>query len=245
MGKLLDKLRGLRKPQRPFCSVVVVAAGRSERMGKDKLLLPLGGKTVLERTLLSVEQAERTDEIILVTREDLMVSFAEICKKLSLKKPVKIVKGGETRTESVLAGALETDPRAELIAVHDGARPLVTPELIDAVAESAAVTNASAPAVPVTDTVKIAGADGIVQSTPERGTLFAVQTPQIFQAELLRAALQSAVTCGAKLTDDCSAVERLGKQVLLIPGDSENIKITHPIDLALGEAILKRREGRA
>lgn len=243
MGKLLDKLRSLRKPSRPFCSAVVVAAGRSERMGKDKLLLPLGGKTVLERTLLAVEQSTMTDEIILVTREDLMVPFSKVCKQLCLHKPVKIIKGGETRTESVLLGALETDPQAELIAVHDGARPLVTPELMDAVVSRAAVTNASAPAVAVTDTIKVADAAGIVQSTPDRSALFAVQTPQVFQAELLRAALQSAVTCGENLTDDCAAVERLGKQVELVSGDIENIKITRPLDLTLAEAILREREG--
>ena len=168
MGKLLDKIRGLRKPSRPFCTAVVVAAGRSERMGKDKLLLPLGGRTVLAHTLLAVDAAERTDEIILVTREDLMLPLADICKELQLKKPVKIVKGGETRTESVFSGVMEADPRAGLIAVHDGARPLVAPALFDAVVDSAQVTNASAPAVPVTDTIKVADESGIVRSTPER-----------------------------------------------------------------------------
>ena len=132
-----------------------------------------------------------------------------------------------------------------MIAVHDGARPLVDPKLIDTVAESAQQTNASAPAVPVTDTVKVVDARNVVRSTPDRGTLFAVQTPQIFQAELLRASLQSAVTCGVSLTDDCAAVERLGKQVQLVPGDRENIKITQPLDLVVAEAILKDREGRA
>ena len=244
MGKLLDKIRGLRKPSRPFCTAVVVAAGRSERMGKDKLLLPLGGRTVLAHTLLAVDAAERTDEIILVTREDLMLPLADICKELQLKKPVKIVKGGEPRTESVFSGVMEADPRAGLIAVHDGARPLVAPALFDAVVDSAQVTNASAPAVPVTDTIKVADESGIVRSTPERSSLFAVQTPQVFQAELLKAALQSAITCGANITDDCAAVERLGKQVQLVPGDSENIKITRPLDLPVAEAILRAREGR-
>ena len=245
MGKLLDKIRGLRKPARPFCTTVVVAAGQSRRMGKDKLLLPLGEGTVLEHTLRAVDASERTDEIILVTREDLLVPLAELCKGCALQKPVKVIRGGETRTESVMAGALEADPRAELIAVHDGARPLITPELFDAVVESAGVTGASAPAVPVTDTIKVADENGIVRSTPERRTLFAVQTPQVFQAELLKAALQSALTCGAEITDDCSAVERLGKQVQLVSGDSENIKITRPMDLPMAEAFLRSREGRA
>lgn len=146
MGKLLDKIRGLHKPGRPFCTAVVVAAGRSERMGQDKLLLPLGNRPVLEHTLRAVNAAERVDEIILVTREDLMMPLADLCRKCGLQKPVKVVRGGETRPESVLAGALAADSRAELIAVQDGARPLITPELFDAVAESAQITNASAPA---------------------------------------------------------------------------------------------------
>ena len=245
MGKLWDKIRGLWKPSRPFCTAVVVAAGQSQRMGKDKLLLPLGEGTVLEHTLRAVDASERTDEIILVTREDLLVPLADLCKKCALQKPVKVVRGGASRPESVLAGALEADPRAELIAVHDGARPLITPALFDAVVESAQATGASAPAVPVTDTIKIADENGVVRSTPERATLRAVQTPQVFQAELLKAALQSAITCGAEVTDDCAAVERLGKQVQLVPGDSENIKITRPLDLPVAEAILKIREGRA
>ena len=244
MGKLLDKIRGLRKPARPFCTTVVVAAGQSRRMGKDKLLLPLGEGTVLEHTLRAVDASERTDEIILVTREDLLVPLAELCKGCALQKPVKVIRGGETRTESVMAGALEADPRAELIAVHDGARPLITPELFDAVVESAGVTGASAPAVPVTDTIKVADENGIVRSTPERRTLFAVQTPQVFQAELLKAALQSALTCGAEITDDCSGVERLAKQGQLASGEGENIKIPRPMDLPMAEAILRAREGR-
>lgn len=174
-----------------------------------------------------------------------MMPLADLCKKCGLQKPVKVVRGGETRPESVLAGALAADSRAELIAVQDGARPLITPELFDAVAESAQITNASAPAVPVTDTIKVADENGVVRSTPERTTLYAVQTPQVFQAELLKAALQSAITCGVNITDDCAAVERLGKQVQLVPGDGENIKITRPLDLTVAEAILKKREERA
>lgn len=107
-----------------------------------------------------------------------MMPLADLCKKCGLQKPVKVVRGGETRPESVLAGALAADSRAELIAVQDGARPLITPELFDAVAGSAQITNASAPAVPVTDTIKVADENGVVRSTPERTTLFAVQTPR-------------------------------------------------------------------
>ena len=144
----------------------------------------------------------------------------------------------------MLLAALEARPDAELLAVQDGARPLVTPELIDAVAEAAARTAAAAPAVPVKDTVKVVRADGTVDRTLDRDALRAVQTPQIFEASILKAALQSALEAGAAVTDDCSAVERLGKRVYLVEGDEENLKITTPVDLLLAEAILKDREER-
>ena len=153
-----------------------------------------------------------------------------------------MVKGGASRTESVLAAALECDPRAELIAIHDGARPLVRPEMIDEMIRAGYRTQAVAPAIPVTDTVKVADDSGLVQSTPDRSSLYAVQTPQVFQANILKAALQAALASGEPVTDDCAAVERLGKQVWLAEGDRSNIKITTPDDLAVAEALLRQRE---
>ena len=143
----------------------------------------------------------------------------------------------------MLRAALEASEGATLLAVQDGARPLVTSALIDDAVAAAQRYHAAAPAVPVTDTIKVAH-DGIVESTPERSTLFAVQTPQVFDAELLKAALQDALRADAALTDDCSAVERFGKEVHLTAGDQENIKITTPLDLTIAEAILQRREDR-
>ena len=126
------------------------------------------------------------------------------------------------------------------LAVQDGARPFTTPERIDDVIRAAYTAFAAAPAIPVHDTIKIAQ-DGIVRSTPDRNTLFAVQTPQVFDAGLLKAALQSAWTDGAPVTDDCSAVERLGKEIRLTEGDEDNIKITTPTDLILAQAIWEKR----
>ena len=143
----------------------------------------------------------------------------------------------------VLRAALEASPETEFFAVQDGARPLVTVELIDEVLDAARVYLAAAPAVPVRDTIKVAH-DGIVERTPDRSALFAVQTPQVFAADLLKAALQSAVESQIPITDDCSAVERLGKVVFLVEGDEENLKITTPVDLILAEAILQAREER-
>ena len=238
---LLKRLRS--RAAVPFCAAVIAAAGSSTRMGgENKLLLPLGGVPVIVRTLLAVDHAQSVCEIVIAAREDELLTFAELCRTYGITKPVKIIPGGETRTESVLRAVGEVDPHAELIAVQDGARPFTTPELIDRVAGKARVCRAAAPAVPVHDTIKVAR-DGIVRDTPERSTLFAVQTPQIFDAQLLRAALQSATEKKLPITDDCSAVEALGKEIYLTDGDEENIKITTPTDLLFAEAILAKREG--
>ena len=185
-----------------------------------------------------------TKKPIIATREDRLLEVADLCRRCGLRKPVRVVQGGENRTQSVLAAACEADAKAQFIAVHDGARPLVLPEDVDAVIRFACQTHAAAPALPVTDTVKTADETGRVTGTPDRSTLFAVQTPQVFQADVLKAALQSAAEAKLPLTDDCAAVERLGKQVYLLPGNPENIKITRPLDLAVAAAILRQREER-
>lgn len=234
-----------REAQRPRCTTLVAAAGSSTRMGGiNKLLQPLDGVPVLVRTLTALQRAGRIDEIVVAAREEDVVEISRLCRTYGITKCAKVVRGGESRTHSVLLAALEARPDAELLAVQDGARPLVTPELIDAVAEAAARTAAAAPAVPVKDTVKVVRADGTVDRTLDRDALRAVQTPQIFEASILKAALQSALEAGAAVTDDCSAVERLGKRVYLVEGDEENLKITTPVDLLLAEAILKDREER-
>ena len=234
-----------REAQRPRCTALVAAAGSSTRMGGiNKLLQPLDGVPVLVRTLTALQRAGRIDEIVVAAREEDVVEISRLCRTYGITKCAKVVRGRESRTHSVLLAALEARPDAELLAVQDGARPLVTPELIDAVAEAAARTAAAAPAVPVKDTVKVVRADGTVDRTLDRDALRAVQTPQIFEASILKAALQSALEAGAAVTDDCSAVERLGKRVYLVEGDEENLKITTPVDLLLAEAILKDREER-
>lgn len=239
----MNFFKRFREAQRPFCTAVVAAAGSSTRMGGEtsKLLLPLDGVPVLARTLLALDQASRVDAIVIAAREEDILPFSDLCKTFELRKPVKVVRGGESREHSVLLAALEADSRTELLAVHDGARPLATPALIDAVIDMAAKCNAAAPAVPLKDTVKVTEGDQVVE-TLDRDRLAAVQTPQVFEANLLKAALQSALDAGAALTDDCSAVERLGKIVYLVEGTEENIKITTPADMAVAEALLRWRE---
>lgn len=242
---MISLFRKMRQTSRPRCAALVAAAGSSSRMGGvDKLMEFLDGIPVLARTLTALQSAESVDEIVIAAREEHLVAIAELCRRYGITKCKKVVRGGESRGHSVLLAALEASPDMELLAVQDGARPLVTPELIDRTVQAAARCAAAAPAVAVKDTIKVAAEDGAVTGTPDRSTLRAVQTPQVFSADLLKAALQSALEDGAPITDDCSAVERLGKTVYLVEGDEENLKITTPMDLVVAEAILAEREAR-
>lgn len=226
----------------PYCTAVVAAAGSSTRMqGEDKIMLPLQDEPVIVHTLRALEACPYIHEVIVVTREDLIVPIAKLCSDYFLSKVSKVIVGGETRAHSVRLGVLEASPKAKLIAIQDGARPLVTQEVLEEVMLTAAKCGAAAPAIPVKDTIKRA-ANGIVEETPDRSELFAVQTPQVFEADLIRAALHQAVEENIPVTDDCSAVERLGMKVTLTQGSEENIKITTPTDLIVAEALLIGRD---
>lgn len=239
MSFLFKTIRKVKK--RPFCSAVVVAAGSSQRAGVDKLFVSLGGMPVLARTLTTLESCACIDEIVVVTRQEKIVEVARLCRNYGIIKATKIVCGGETRAHSALAGLSETNPKAEVIAIHDGARPLVTEEVVSAVVHAAVLHKAAAPAVPVKDTLKLAEG-GTVEQTLARERTVAVQTPQAFQPEIIKAALTNAVLQENPITDDCSAVEALGVQVHLTPGSEENIKLTTPLDFQLAEAILESRQ---
>ena len=230
--------RKQKKRQEPCCSAVVVAAGSSTRMGMDKLMLPLDETPVIVYTLRAVQAAPSVGEIILVTREDLIVPMSQLCQDYAISKVTKVVRGGASRTQSVRLGTLEVSGDAQVIAIHDGARPFVSAEVIERAVAQAMETGAAAPAVPVKDTIKVAH-DGVVESTPDRACVFAVQTPQVFESSLIKAALQKALDDGLELTDDCAAVERLGMKVALTRGDERNIKLTTPEDLAVAQAILE------
>ena len=237
----LKRLFAGSEERRPFCSAILAAGGSSSRMGgENKLFASVGGMPVLARSVLALAGSPLVDEIVIAVREEDLLAAVDLCKAYGLEKPLKIVVGGATRLESVMAALLECSDQAQLVAVHDGARPLVTREIIDRTIEKAQEAYAAAPAVPVKDTIKVAE-NGIVLETPDRSKLFSVQTPQVFDRSLLSAALQAAKDAGTTVTDDCSAVERLGKEVYLTEGSYENIKITTPEDLALAEAILERR----
>ena len=225
---------------RKTCAAVIVAAGSATRMqGIDKMLVPLAGVPVVLRSVRALAASDCIDSLVIVTRTECMETLRTLCAEVS--KPVTVVAGGASRPESVLAGLAALPEGPELAAIHDGARPLVTQAVIAEAVEAAERCGAAAPAVPVHDTIKQAE-NGLVRATPERKTLFAVQTPQVFDVKLLKTVLRAAMERGIALTDDCSAVEAAGKPVVLTQGCEENLKITTPVDLTLAEAILKRRK---
>ena len=240
MGIFGRMKKELRKAKQPKASAVIVAAGSSRRMqGVDKICADLGGSPVILRSIAAFEASPFIDEIIVVTREDLIPVVGRLCADFGMKKVRCVVKGGDNRVESVQRGLMHISREAELAAIHDGARPLVTPEVIERTVTLAAETGAAIPAVPVKDTIKRV-ADGVICATPQRSELFAAQTPQIFKADVLKAALTKAVEERLEITDDASAVELLGMSVSIAEGDECNIKITTQADLILAEAILER-----
>ena len=227
--------------ERPFCTAVIVAAGSSQRMGNDKIFAALGGIPVLVRTIRAFEEAELVDEIIVVTREEKLQMVADLIKKYELKKVSKVIQGGSTRVESCLAGVSEANHRAELIAIHDGARPLVSQAIIRNTVRAADEFYAAVPVVPSTDTLKVLDEKGVVVGTADRSTIYRVQTPQVFRADLIKGALTEAMKRGLPITDDCSAMELMGIKTHTVEGDEDNLKLTTPRDLVLAEAILKNR----
>lgn len=224
------------------CGAVIVAAGSASRMqGVDKIMAPLHGTPVIVHTVRAFQQAPAIQEIVVVTRPELVSPITALCRQAGLEKLRLVLPGGKTRQESVSLGLAALSGPPELAAIHDGARPLVSPALIQQTVLTASQSGAAAPAIPVKDTIKIAK-NGLVQQTPDRSILYAVQTPQVFDFDLLRGALAKAAQDGAALTDDCSAVERLGMPVRLVEGEERNLKITTRLDLALAQSIWEELE---
>lgn len=231
----------LRKKRTRICTAIIVAAGNASRMqGTDKIMAPLMNEPLICHTIRAFQRCGLIRHIVIVTRDDLMVSISELCVEKGFSKVSKVVAGGSDRTESVLNGLAAVPAKTTLVAVHDGARPLVSVNVIEAAVNKAVHTAAAAPAVPVKDTLKIADG-GIVVNTPDRSRLFAVQTPQVFDYDLLRGALKNAKDIGIAITDDCSAVERMGMSVHLVEGSEDNIKITTPLDLDIAAMIMEKR----
>ena len=220
-----------------YCGAVIVAAGNASRMGGiDKVMAELGVEPMIVRTVRAFQNCDAIKEIVIVTRPDLIVPITNRCGKFEKVKAV--VAGGASRQESVKLGLNTLSDKVKLAAVQDGARPLVTWQVIDRAVRAAHNFGAAAPAIPVKDTIKEA-VGGVVKKTPDRSTLFAVQTPQVFDFDLLRAAMKKVEQDKVEVTDDCSAVEYLGMTVKLVEGDERNLKVTTPMDLKIAEMLLE------
>ena len=232
LGRRLLKLK--------YCGAVIVAAGSASRMGGiDKVMAPLDGKPMIYHTVRAFQNCDAIKEIVVVTREDLLSTVMGLCKDMDKLKAVVV--GGKDRPESVHMGLNALSDQVKLVAVQDGARPLVSEAVIDRTVRAANTYGAAAPGVPVKDTVKTVQG-GLVSDTPDRSALRAVQTPQVFDYDLLRGALKKAKVDGAVITDDCSAVERLGFKVKIVEGEERNIKITTPLDLKIAQLLWEEEE---
>ena len=222
------------------CGAVIVAAGSASRMGGiDKVMANLGGEPMILRTVRAFQNCDAITSIVIVTREDLIRPISDLCR--DMKKVAAVVAGGSSRQESVHLGLNALPKGMKLAAVHDGARPLISWQVIDRVVRAANTYGAAAPAIPVKDTIKVV-AGGLVKETPDRATLQAVQTPQVFDFDLLRGALKKAEEDGTQVTDDCSAVERTGMRIKIVEGDERNLKVTTPMDLKIAELLLEETQ---
>ncbi len=230
-------------------TALILAAGSGERFSKaagalsgmKKQFVPILGVPVLKRTVMAFEECDAVSEIIIVTGE----ADIPYCRELlegDVTKLTHIVAGGATRQESAMAGLEVVDPKSEYIAIHDGARCLITPEIIESIIDSAKKYGAAAAAESAVDTVKYADDDGVIENTIDRNHVRLMKTPQIFKANMYRVAVYSAYRDGAAVTDDCMLVERLGFKVKTVDCGHENIKITYPTDKIIAEAILSARQ---
>ena len=222
------------------CGAVIVAAGTASRMGGiDKVLAELNGEPMIVHTVRTFQNCDAIREIVVVTRQDLIEPIMELCH--GFDKLHTVIVGGSSRQESVERGLGALTDKMKLVAVQDGARPLITWQVIDRTVRAANAYGAAAPAVPVKDTIKVVHG-GVVRETPDRSALQAVQTPQVFDVDLLKSALQKAKQDAAAVTDDCSAVERLGMSIKIVEGDERNIKVTTPMDLKIAQLLLEEMQ---
>ena len=243
--RFFSRRRAKEQEERPeaFVSAIIVAAGQSRRMGGDtsKQFILIDGVPVIVRTLKAFEIAERIREVVIAARQEDIPQMYALIQDYEITKVKQIITGGETRQESVFRAIAQVDENADFLAIHDGARPLIRPQEIDLAVSAAVEHGAAALGVPVKDTVKQVDADGKIVDTPERSTLWAVQTPQVFSRALYLPAEQAG-EAAAQLTDDCQLIERTGAPVYLVRGAYANLKITTPEDVFAAEGILRATE---
>jgi 2-C-methyl-D-erythritol 4-phosphate cytidylyltransferase len=231
----------MQKCRSAITSAIIVAAGNSQRMGNgiNKQFLMIDDIPVLAHTLLNFENAALVDNIIIVTKHDCIVTVNDLVREFKISKAKSIIEGGDTRQESVMHGLSELPKNCGFVAVHDGARPFASSEMIDNTIEAALRFGAAAPGVISKDTIKFTDETGIITSTPDRNCLRLIQTPQVFRADDLKLAYIRAAESGFLGTDDCSLVEKLGINIHITNGEYTNIKVTTPEDLYVAEAIYR------
>jgi len=222
-------------------SAIIVAAGDSRRMGFDKLFAVIAGKPVVAHTICAFERAKSVDGIVVVAREDRHDEIKRMIGDENFKKVRSIISGGKRRQDSVRAGLDHLESAARYVAVHDAARPLVTPDQIERLFQQCQIHGAAALAEPVNDTLKRADADLLVTGSVDRRELYAMQTPQMFWRALIDEAYRAVYAEDILVTDEVSAVERLGRKITLVPNEDFNFKITYPRDLLLAEFVLTQR----
>ncbi|HIK47326.1 2-C-methyl-D-erythritol 4-phosphate cytidylyltransferase [Thermosynechococcus sp. M55_K2018_012] len=224
--------------------ILIPAAGMGKRMGAghNKLRLQLLGKPLLAWTLAAVAAAEAIEWIGVIGQPEDFPTWEALLGDLNLRQPVQLIQGGDTRQASVFNGLQALPEAAEQVLIHDGARCLATPDLINRCAQALETYAGLIAAVPVKDTIKIVNREGVVVQTPERDSLWAAQTPQGFRVEPLRIAHEMAVAKGWEVTDDAALFERLGYAVHIVLGEETNLKITTPSDLPLAERLLQHRQ---
>ncbi|PYJ21445.1 MAG: 2-C-methyl-D-erythritol 4-phosphate cytidylyltransferase [Verrucomicrobia bacterium] len=233
------------QPFNLMLSAIIVAAGDSRRMGFDKLFATVAGELVIAHAIRAFDRASSVDEIIVVAREERHDEIRKIARDAGFEKVDSILAGGERRQDSVRAGLHHIHRDAKYVAVHDAARPLTTPEQIERVFRQSEIHGAAVLAEPVNDTLKRADADLLINAPVDRHQLYAMQTPQIFQRQLIEEAYRAVYAENISVTDEVSAVERLGRKVVLVVNDDFNFKITYPRDLQIAEFVIQQRADRS
>ena len=237
---LFDFLKKSKVNKEKKCAVVIVAAGNSSRMGTDKTMMELNGIPVIVRNVRAFDNIDSVSEIVLVTKQDSIEKLADIVKQYDLSKVTKVIAGGNSRTESSFAGVSNVNAKADLIAIHDGARPFITEDLINNCIKAAEQYRAAVPGIKCVDTMKYVDNEFIAGDI-DRNNVIRIQSPQVFDADLIKGALTNAVEKMIVLTDDSSAVELMGVKVRVVQGDVNNIKLTTPDDVKIGLSILESR----
>lgn len=227
-------------------TAIVVAAGEGRRIGGQisKTYLPIAGRPMVLRTLDRLFSSSALSKVVLVVAADQLLRCTDLLSgDLALRgRSVILQTGGVTRQKSVKRGLEKIGAETDVVLIHDGARPFVSPGLIDRCVSAAAEKGAVVVGLPVRDTIKVVGEDRLIQATPDRKLLWEIQTPQVFQREVIIAAHAQAERDGVEVTDDAMVVERLGKSVFVLEGERTNFKITLPEDVWLADLMI--REGR-